>query len=360
MRLKSLIAVSVVSCTAFVLLSCGKGGSTGGGTTPPPPPPPTVTKTLKVTLDKTQIFADNWETVTATVTDENNNDVTASSIIYLNNASISGNAFWTDAPGAYQVKASRSGVNSPSVAITAADPGPSPFSQKIIVEDYTGTWCGHCPRVGIKLDDYVNAGHPNCIVISNHGPSNDPYTFSAHMTLANSFSVTGYPSVWVDRDFKWSENTVQLDQQFSNRRPPVGIAFQTTLAGANINVTAKVKFDVTTAVNLRLVAYLLEDGQTYPQVNYGYYNLPNPINGYVHNGILRKTALELFGDAIPTTSQVKGTTYEKTFSVNAGGFDLNKCRIVAFVVTGTNTQGRKEKVVLNAQVVKAGLSKDFD
>ena len=359
MQLKNLIAIIAVSSTAFVLFSCSKGGSSGGGTTNPPPPIPAA-KSLKVTLDKSQIFGDNWETVTATVTDENNNDVTGSSTLYLNNAAISGNAFWSDAPGTYQVKASRSGVNSPSVSLVVADPGPSPFSQKIIVEDYTGTWCGHCPRVGIKLDDYVNNGHPNCIVVSNHGPSNDPYTFSSHGALVSSFNVTGYPSVWIDRDFKWSENTTQLDQQFLNRRPPLGIAFQTSVSGTTINVTAKVKFDVTTAVNLRLVAYLLEDGQSYPQVNYNYYNLPNPINGYVHNGILRKTALDLFGDAIPTASQVKGTTYERTFSVNAAGYDLGKCKIVAFVTQGANTQGRKEKVVLNAQVVKAGLDKNFD
>ena len=358
MYVKNLVAVIAASCTAFVLFSCSKGGSTGGGTTNPPPP--STPKSLKVTLDKSEIFGDNWETVTATVTDENNNDVTGSSTLYLNNGSMSRNAFWTNVPGTYQIKASKAGVNSPSVSLTVTDPGSSPFSQKIIVEDYTGTWCGHCPRVGIKLDDYVNNGHPNCIVISNHGPSNDPFTFSSHGTLASSFGVDGYPYVWIDRDFKWSENTAQLDGQFINRRPPLGLALQTNVAGTTINVTAKVKFDVTTAVNLRLVAYLLEDGQSYPQVNYNYYNLPNPINGYVHNGILRKTALDLFGDPIPTASQAKGTTYEKTFSVSASGYDLSKCRIVAFVVQGSNNQGRKEKAVLNAQVVKAGLNKDFD
>jgi hypothetical protein len=357
MNLKNLLIAVFASSSAFILFSCSKGGSTGGGNTPPPPPP---AKSLKVTLDKSQIFADNWETVTATVTDENNNDVTSSSTIYLGNASLGRNSFWTDAPGTYQLKASRSGVTSPEVTLTAINPGPSPFSQKIIVEDYTGTWCGHCPRVGIKLEDYVINGHPNCIVISNHGPSNDPFTFSSHGTLASSFSVTGYPSAWVDRDFKWSENNSQLDQQFTNRRPPLGIALQTSVAGNMVNVTAKVKFDVTTAVSLRVVAYLLEDGQVYPQVNYNYYGLPNPIPGYVHNGILRKTATDLFGDAIPTASQVKGTTYDKSFSIDATGYDVSKCKIVAFVVQGTNNQGRKERVVLNAQVVKAGLNKDFD
>lgn len=357
MRIKNLCNLITVSLVAFILVSCSKGGSSGGGTTPPPPPP---AGSLKVTLDKSQIFADNWETVNITVTDQNNNDVTASSTVYLGNLALSGNSFFTNTPGTYQIKASRSGIVSPEVTLTATNPGPSPFSQKIIVEDYTGTWCGHCPRVGIKLEDYVTNGHPNCLVISNHGPSNDPYTFSNHALLANAFSVTSYPAVWVDRDIVWNENTVQLDQRFTNRRPPLGIGFQTTVNGNIINVTAKVKFDVTTAVNLRLVAYLLQDGQVYPQVNYNYYGLPNPIPGYVHNGILRRTGTDLFGDGIPTASQVKGTTYEKTFALDATGYNINNCRVIAFVVQGANTQGRKERVVINAQTVKAGQNKDFD
>jgi Outer membrane protein Omp28 len=355
MRVRNLLNLITGSLVALILVSCSKGGSGGGTPTPTPP-----AGSLKVTLDKTQFAADNWETVNVTVTDQNNNDVTSSSSIYLGNVAITGSSIFTSTAGTYTVTASRSGIVSPEVTLTATNPGPSPFSQKIIVEDYTGTWCGHCPRVGIKLEDYVTNGHPNCLVISNHGPSNDPYTFSSHGLLANSFNVTGYPAVWVDRDFVWSENNTQLDQRFTNRRPPLGIGFQTNISGNTINVTTKVKFDVTTAVNLRLVVYLLQDGQTYPQVNYNYYGLPNPIPGYVHNGILRKTATDLFGDNIPTASQVKGTTYEKTFAIDATGYNPANCRIIAFVVQGTNNQGRKERVVLNAQAVKAGLNKDFD
>ena len=353
----SLLLTGVVFA-AIVLQSCSKGGSTGGGGTTPTPPP--AAGSLKVTLSKSQIFADNWETVTVTVSDQNNNDVTSSSSIYLGNVALAGNIFYTNAAGAYQIKATRSGITSPEVTLTAAAAGPSPFTQKIIAEDYTGTWCGHCPRVGIKLEDYVTNGHPNCIVISNHGPSNDPYTFSSHASLANSFGVTGYPSVFVDRDFKWNESTGQLDQQFTSRRPPLGLAILSSVASNTITLTAKVKFDVTTTVNLKLVAYLLEDGKVYPQVNYGYYSLPDPIAGYVHNGILRRTATNLFGDDIPTASQEKGSTYEKSLTVDATGYDITKCRLVVFVVQGPNNQGRKEKAIVNAQVVKAGLNKDFD
>ncbi len=360
MRKPVLFSAVIFFTIITVFQACSKSGTSGGGSTPPPPPPPA--KSLTVSFDKTQIFGDGWETVTITVKDESNNDVTSSSSIYIGNVALSTNYFFTNVPGSYKFKATRSGITSPEVTLTVTDPGPSPFAQKLIVEDYTGAWCGHCPRVGIKLDEYVTNGHPNCLVIANHGPagSADPFIFSNHGTLANTFAVTGYPSVWIDRDFKWNEDLAQLDAQFTNRRPPLGIGFQTSLSGNMITAKVRVKFDVTTAVNLKLVAYLLEDGQVYPQVNYNYYNLPNPIQNYVHNGILRRTATDLFGDDIPAASQTKGTIYEKTLLVDATGYNISNCRLVAFVVQGPNNQNRKEKVVLNAQTVRAGENKDFD
>ncbi|TBR18404.1 MAG: Omp28-related outer membrane protein [Chitinophagaceae bacterium] len=358
MKIFNSIAVGSLLCTVLIIGACTKKSTSGGSVTPPPPPPPA--NTLAVTLSKAQIFADGWEETSFTVKDQSGTDVTSSSTIYIDAGSYSRSTFWTSTAGTYRVKATKSGVTSPEITLTAVDPGPSPFSQKIVVEDYTGTWCGHCPRVGVALENYVNAGHPNCIVIANHGPSSDPYTFSSHAALANSFSVTGYPSAWVDRDIKWNENTAQLNEQFTNRRAPLGLALVTSISGNTVNVTTKVKFDVSTSANLKLITYLVEDDLVYPQVNYGYFGLPNPISGYVHNAVLRATGLDLFGENIPTDKQVKGVTYEKTFSINTSGYNLNKCRIIAFVVQGPNNQGRKEKIVHNAQVVSAGQSRNFD
>jgi hypothetical protein len=352
MRLNKLHLAAVVSITAFTLLSCSKGGSSGGGggnTTPAP----------QVTLNKTSITADGWETVTFTAKDQSNNDITTSCVFYVDNQIIQGSAWWTNATGNHTVKAVRSGVESASVTINATSPGASPFSQKIIVEDYTGTWCGHCPRVGMNLETYLSV-HPNMLVVANHGPSNDPYTFSGHGLLASYFHVTGYPTAVVNRDFDWNENYSQLDQQFTNRRPPLGIAFQTSVSGNSITGTAKIKYDVNTSVPLKIVLYLVEDGKVYPQVNYNYFGLPNPINSYTHNSILRKTLTGLYGDNLPVANQTKGGITDFAFTVDATGYDISKCRIVGFVVHGTNNQNRKENAVVNAQTVKAGLNKDFD
>ena len=349
----------LAACTMFTaavfLVSCSKNDS-GGNNNPPPPP----AEALTITFDKSQIYADGWEEASYTVKDQNNNDVTAACTITLDNNNYTGATYRTTTAGTYQFKASRNGITSAAVSLKAIDPGPSPFTQKILLEDYTGTWCGHCPRVGINLATYVNNGHPNAIIVANHGPSSDPYTFSNHVAIRNAFNVTGYPTVWIDRNSVWNENTSQLDAAFTGRRAPLGLAFETSINGSNINVKTKVKFDVTTSVNLKLVVYLVEDGKVYPQTNYGYFGLPDPINDYVHDGILRSNSTDIFGDNIPATSQVKGSIYEKSFTINTTGYDINKCRVVAFVVQGPNNQNRREKAVLNVQAVKAGENKNFD
>lgn len=334
-----------------VLFSCSKGGSTGGSGTPATPPP-------QLSMSKTSIAADGWETVTFTARDQNNNDITSSCQFFIGNVQAAGNTWWTSTAGTYSIKAVRSGNESPVATLTVTDPGPSPFSQKVLIEDYTGTWCGHCPRVGLALEGYIGS-HPNALIVANHGPGNDPYTFSGHAFLANSVQLTGYPSVYINRDLKWNENTIQLDQA-ANRRAPLGISFQTTVNGNTISGIAKIKYDVTISVNLKLVLYLVEDGKIYPQVNYGYFSLPDPITNYVHNSILRKTITDLQGDVLPVANQVKGNIQDFNFSVDATGFNISKCRIVGFVVQGSNTQGRRENAALNVQTVAAGQNKNFD
>ena len=335
----------------FILFSCSKGGNTGGSAVPTTPPP-------QLSMSKTSIAADGWETVTFTAKDQNNNDITSSCQFFVGNVQLSSNTWWTNTTGTYSVKAMRSGIESPAATLTVTDPGPSPFSQKVLIEDYTGTWCGHCPRVGLPIEGYTGS-HPNALVVANHGPGNDPYTFSGHTFLANSMQLTGYPSVYINREIKWNENTSQLDQA-ANKRAPLGIAFQTTINGNMISGTAKVKYDVSTSVNLKLVLYLVEDGKIYPQVNYGYFSLPDPITNYVHNSILRKTITDLHGDILAVANQVKGNIQDLNFSVDASGFNITKCRIVGFVVHGPNNQGRKENAVVNVQTVVAGQNKNFD
>lgn len=343
----------------FIFAACSKTSTTE--TTPqvtPTPIPPVVAKALTITVNNTQFDADGFDEATFTVKDQTNSNVTASSVIYVNNTAITGSSFFTSTVGNYQVKAVKGSQESDVITITAKTPTPSPFTQKTIAEFFTGTWCGICPGTIIPLDNYTST-HPNTIMVGVHGPSgsNDPFQYIYDAQLRSAFNIGGVPTVLLNRDGFWDNANSSLDA-LALKRPSLGLALETTINGNAINVRSKVKFDVTTSVPLKLVVMLVQDNVQYNQANYGHFGLPNPIVNFNHRNILRATATDVFGDAIPSAEQAKGSTWQKDFSFNASAYNTAQCNVVAFVMYGTNSQNRKG--ILNAQVVHAGQTKNFD
>ena len=350
MKKTGLLFTIVFATLAVVQFSCSKGG--GGGT-------PTPSGGLTITTSKNTVRADNFDAISITVKDQNNVDVTSTASIRVNGTIYNGNVFYATTAGSYSIKAVKGSLESAPVTVTASDPGPSPYTQKLLVEDFTGTWCGYCPRVGESLKTYSNS-NPNSVVIGVHGPagSSDPYTYQYVTQLTSLFSVTGWPTAIVNRNYKWSEANTQLNAELA-KRAPLGIGLETSVSGSTIAVKAKVKFDVTTDMPMKLVVMLVEDGLVYAQTNYYAPTYGgNPISGYVHNKTLRTAGTDIFGDDIPAASQTAGTTWEKTMNISATGYNISNCKIVATVVYGTNGIGRKGS--LNTQIVAAGQNKNFD
>lgn len=100
-----------------------------------------------------------------------------------------------------------------------------------------------------------------------------------------------------------------------------------------------------------------DDGYSATDIN-GHYGLPNPIVNFRHKNVLRTAATDIFGDMIPAVSTAKGTTWEKEYTLNAAGYNMNHARVIAFVLFDTNAQNRKG--VLNVQIARAGETKNFD
>src|SRR5688572_24207044 len=96
----------VLFATILMMEACSKGSGGGGGTNPPPPPPPPPPgSSITLSLTKTQIYADGWEETKITVKDQNNNDVTSSSSIYLDNSLYFNTNYFTTTPGTFKFKA---------------------------------------------------------------------------------------------------------------------------------------------------------------------------------------------------------------------------------------------------------------
>jgi hypothetical protein len=245
------------------------------------------------------------------------------------------------------------------------------FRKKVLVEFLTGTWSGYDPRVIYKLESYKN-NHPECIITTIHGGlSTDPFRYLYYPSYNSVYNLTGYPSAVVNRSmtnslYRWNEDTTILNNIISESSN-IGLFISSTLNGTNVSGIVKVRFGTRITTPLKIIIAHVENGLQYPQRNlysptYG----PDPITNQIHNGILRTTTTNLFGDEIPLTSQNQNDVYELPFSFSlsgnvygGGGYtsDANKSAIVAFVVDG-NTNSTIG--VYNVQYAQVGTMVDFE
>jgi hypothetical protein len=339
----------------LVLSSCSKGGDGGGSG-------PVVTDDRPIVkLSRASILADGFETSTITVVDKNNNDITSQCAITINNVSANNLEYFTSTVGTYSIKAKLGSKESLVVSLSATSPGASKYSQKVLAEDYTGAWCGYCPRVAYSLEQIGNS-NPRVISLAIH--NGDPMAHPQEGQLRARWAISSWPSAMVNRKYEWNEQPSVLTGE-TNKWSPLGLAIESSIAGSTISGKVKTQFDVTTSLGMVIGIMLVEDGIVHPQVSYynttsgsPFFGLGNPINNYVHNHTLRKFSTGIFGDDVPTASQVKGSIYEKAFSFNAAGYDLTKCSIIAFVGYAEGINNRSG--ILNTQIVKAGLNQSFD
>ncbi len=357
--MKKLFLKTVTVVCILFFIGCTKNETNSSATITPTPAPPTSTsQSLTVVLSRNEINADGFDETIITVKDKDNTDVTGSSSIYVDNILAGSNIYYTGIAGNYKIKATRNNTESPVVSLNAVSPGASPFTQKVVTEMYTGTWCGICPGTIIPLEDFIRT-RKDIIYVGVHGPSGsgDPYQYTFDAQLRTAFGVGGVPTVVVNRATIWDAKNATLDQ-LTKQRPPLGIALESSIAGNVINAKMKVKFDVSTSIPLKFVLLLVENDLKYNQANYGHFNLPNPIVNFSHQNVLRAAGTDIFGDKIPVATQTKGTTWEKTISLNAAGYNLSNCRLIGYVLYDTNTQNRKG--ILNVQIANAGENKNFD
>lgn len=261
-------------------------------------------------------------------------NVTTSAVITVDGTPITAATFTSNTIGTFDAVATFEDFTSETVTITYIPA--IKFAKRVLIEDYTGTWCGYCPRVAYGID-LVMAQTDFAVPVAIHR-GNDPYNFAPAGVLENLVGLTGYPDARLNRLTKWSgnepSNTAQVIALTQGKAPKVGLAMTATVSGGTVNLTVKTKFG-TNLTGAKLVVYALENGLVYNQVNYtSYYgggsNLPN----FVHNHVLRATYTNILGDDIPANESVYDNTYTKTYSIPVASNITNSANIefVAFIV----------------------------
>ncbi|MGB5983432.1 MAG: Omp28-related outer membrane protein [Nonlabens sp.] len=309
-----------------------------------------LNQTLTLVVDEDVVL--QTSEVEVTVLDQNNIDVTPSVTLFLNGTEVSGNIVALNNSGFNELSAERGLESSNVVTVEAVEPS---YTTKVLIEDYTGAWCGWCPRMSQGISDLSD--NPAIVPIAIH--NGDSMAFRLESQMADEFGVQGYPTGLLNRSSFWnrvSNDAMDLNEPlvYADKVVGAGLAITSTVNSTMISVDVKVGFDIGMTGG-KLIVYALENGIIEEQTNYtNNYGAQDYISDYEHNHILKANLSELFGDMIPETDQERGVEFSKSYNYNAAGVaDVAGMEIVAMLV---DVNGK----VVNVQKADVGTVKDFD
>lgn len=295
---------------------------------------------ISVVLSKKNISL--GQTVTLSVSDNYCDDITSESEIFVNNSKITGTTYTPAQLGAYEIYATFNQLQSDKEELNVYQ-----FVQKALIEDYTGTWCGYCPRVmdAIELTLAQSEDVIPVAIHSSNGSAIDPFDFSDKHLLMSSFNFQGYPTARINRSETWDypENTPPgINQVLSKLSTiaPLGLGISSNMNNGILNLNIEVGF-ASNQSNLKLVVYLLEDKLKASQSNYyeDLYGGASTLVNFEHNHVLRHCLTDLFGDAIPVSESTADHIFQRSFNFTVADSDISNSAnvsIVVFVVNGNN------------------------
>ncbi|MDX1783230.1 MAG: Omp28-related outer membrane protein [Aequorivita vladivostokensis] len=301
------------------------------------------------------------QTVTFGLLDANGDDTASEATFYVNGSAIAGFTFTSATEGSFEVYAEYTVENenygTPVKNFSVYTP-----KRKVVIEDYTGTWCGFCPAVALAIDT-VKAATNQISVVAIHETGStlpDPMHFERIGELKDVFGIGGLPQARLNRTQKWVDPyKVEDVLAMAGNETNLAIAIDSKLTGSNLTVDTKVVYANGSEAGDKLVVYLVESGIIHAQANY-FNNTPNhplenhgnPIPDFVHNDALRNSLSDIFGDAIANTSPY--TEFKKQYNLEIpADYNVDNLEIVVMVVNANNE-------AKNSQFSKVGENKRYE
>lgn len=277
-------------------------------------------------------------------------DVTDLATFYVNGEAVVGSSFSSIAIGEFEVYGVyiEDGIE---ITTNTESFGVIIPKRKIVVEDYTGTWCGFCPRVSAALTS-LHQETDDITVIAIHETANsfeDPMHFSQVQILKDAFNVEGFPAARIDRNTDWQNPHPNSDvTSIAGLDTNLALAINSELVGSELTVQVNVVFEDGSAQGDKLVVYLLEDGIINGQVNYynedntsPFYNLGDVIPDFEHNEVLRNSLSSVLGDEIPVTSAL--AEYITSFSITVPSNYVTENLSIAAIVVDSNNSAKNSQ-----------------
>ncbi len=301
------------------------------------------------------------QTITFGLLDGSGNNTASEATFYVNGNAIAGFTFSSANEGSFEVYAEYM-VNNETYTTPIKDFSIYIPKRNVVIEDYTGTWCGYCLDALVAID-HAKELTPNLSIVAIHKTAisiPDPMDFAQIQDLQNEFNVpNSFPQTQLNRTEAWNDPyDFSAVTSIAGSETNLSIAINSQINGSNLSVDVKVVYENGSEPGDKLVVYLIESGVIADQANYfnnvvghPYQGYGNPIPNFVHNDALRNSLSNLFGDNIPETSayQVYSKTY--TFSVPTE-YNANNLSFVVMVVKADNN-------AKNSQHAELGENKIF-
>lgn len=253
----------------------------------------------------------------------------------------------------------------PIIALVLSTSAANAQVKKVILEDFTGTWCGWCPEGTVVVEGLLASYPTTFIPVASH--NGDALEIPDGAAIDAGLNVTSYPGGAVDRNKFPSQAKIPMSRSawassYATRAAMtavVSVSFTNIkITGTTYSATINVKFTSlpTAGVPLKMNVYLTEDSiaatGTYAQSNYSsaVQAGKSPLVGWYHNATLRQALGGAWGytGVIPATPVV-GTTYSKDISFTIPAtWNTKHVNVIAFVAyDGSAASFQKE--ILNAE-----------
>ena len=336
-------------------------------------PLPTPTGDIKLAADKTAV--EIGETVTFTVTDAENQDVTSQALIYDENFNEVGSQVTFNESGSYSFFATVGSANSNYVSVVVmadvpvvpADPQPENFifNHRGLVIDQTGVNCGYCPGATDQLKTLENTEwHQYYNEVTCHAGSyagGDPGNSAAANAL-NQFQssmISGYPCILVNfygkpNGYGYSDIIKVLQPYVQKDGVDVGISLAVTGDESCVYAAAQVKSGV--AQEYKVTAWLLESNIYSPNQSGATKDYHKIYNNALRNMSHEYSKTNVQGDSYTfEANEVKDLAFELPIISTKWNYENME---VLVIVSAKDANGRWE--VANSAVCKLNESKEFE
>jgi len=247
---------------------------------------------------------------------------------------------------------------------------PQSFTQKIVVEKYTGEWCGACVGAGSFFKN--NETTKNFIGVAIHaGSSSKPDRYKSNQACVTMYShlnrqlrhqglsSISFPNIMFNRTAVNSDQIINgttsntwstAFEDLSSSAANCGLSIESELSGTTLSGTVSYVLKETILNDPAITVYLVEnelDGSQQVSAN----------ASYKHQRVLRELMTEKEGHPIDgsITNQKLSFAFD---SVDISEYNSANLVVIAFIHESGDDYLKRR--ILNGQQVSAGLTQNFD